>query len=211
MANRDRIQSTLWRRLRGVLGVPVAVLLAVAVPGTAAGQSRLKDNVEFEGVRDNMLVGYGLVVGLNGTGDNLANAPFTQQSLVGMLERLGVNTRDELKNLKTQNVAAVVVIATLPPFARQVVRIVDGETSEGRHHFIWDGNDGQGIGVPANGVYSLSLNAIDADGNPVEGTAIGIVGKVNEVVTEGGDIILMLGGTAVPLDRVVAIRSTSNG
>ena len=63
MANRDRIQSTLWRRLRGVLGVPVAVLLAVAVPGTAAGQSRLKDIVEFEGVRDNMLVGYGLVVG----------------------------------------------------------------------------------------------------------------------------------------------------
>ena len=123
MANCDRIQSTLWRRLRGVLGVPVAVLLAVAVPGTAAGQSRLKDIVEFEGVRDNMLVGYGLVVGLNGTGDNLANAPFTQQSLVGMLERLGVNTRDELKSLKTQNVAAVVVTATLPPFARQGTRI----------------------------------------------------------------------------------------
>ncbi len=80
-------------------------------------QSRVKDIVRFEGVRENLLVGYGLVVGLNGTGDSLNNAPFTEESLVSMLERLGVNTRGI--NLSTDNVAAVMVTATLPPFARQ--------------------------------------------------------------------------------------------
>src|SRR3546814_15330043 len=64
-----------------------------------------------------MLIGYGLVVGLNGTGDNLDNAVFTKESLIGMLERLGVNARDE--DLETKNVAAVMVTATLPPFSRQ--------------------------------------------------------------------------------------------
>ena len=68
-----------------------------------------------------MLVGYGLVVGLNGTGDSLRNSMFTQESLVAMLERLGVSTRGN--NLNTKNVAAVMVTATLPPFARQGSRI----------------------------------------------------------------------------------------
>jgi flagellar P-ring protein precursor FlgI len=70
-----------------------------------------------------MLVGYGLVVGLNGTGDTLNNSPFTQQSLIGMLERLGVNTRDISATLRTKNLAAVMVTATLPAFARQGTRI----------------------------------------------------------------------------------------
>ncbi|MBV6632168.1 MAG: flagellar basal body P-ring protein FlgI [Alphaproteobacteria bacterium] len=80
-------------------------------------QSRVKDIVRFEGVRENLLVGYGLVVGLNGTGDSLNSAPFTQESLVSMLERLGVNTRG--LTVDTDNVAAVMVTASLPPFARQ--------------------------------------------------------------------------------------------
>ncbi len=83
--------------------------------------SRLKDVVHFEGVRDNMLVGYGLVVGLNGTGDSLTNSPFTESSLVGMLERLGINTRGT--SMKTKNVAAVMVTTTLPPFAAQGTRV----------------------------------------------------------------------------------------
>jgi len=83
--------------------------------------TRIKDIVNFEGIRDNMLVGYGLVVGLNGTGDSLTNSPFTKQSVIGMLERLGVNIRDE--NLKTKNIAAVTVTATLPPFINQGSRI----------------------------------------------------------------------------------------
>jgi flagellar P-ring protein precursor FlgI len=84
-------------------------------------QTRIKDIVDFEGVRENLLIGYGLVVGLNGTGDTLSSSIFTRESLVGMLERLGVNARDD--SLKTDNVAAVMVTATLPPFAKQGTRI----------------------------------------------------------------------------------------
>jgi flagellar P-ring protein precursor FlgI len=83
--------------------------------GAASAKSRIKDIVEFEGVRDNALTGYSLVVGLNGTGDALRNAAFTKQSLQSMLERLGVNTRDA--TLNTKNIAAVMVTAKLPPFA----------------------------------------------------------------------------------------------
>ncbi len=88
---------------------------------TLDAQTRIKDIVDFEGVRENMLIGYGLVVGLNGTGDTLSSSIFTRESLVGMLERLGVNARDD--SLKTDNVAAVMVTATLPPFAKQGTRI----------------------------------------------------------------------------------------
>lgn len=97
----------------------LALLLAGTVPSFA--MSRIKDIADFEGVRDNLLVGYGLVVGLNGTGDTLNNAIFTRESLIGMLERLGVNARDTA--LRTNNVAAVMVTATLPPFSRQGSRI----------------------------------------------------------------------------------------
>lgn len=99
------------------LGALLGVALLVAMAGPAGAASRIKDIADFEGIRDNMLVGYGLVVGLNGTGDSLINSIFTQQSLVSMLERLGVNIRDQ--TLKTKNIAAVMVTGTLPPFARQ--------------------------------------------------------------------------------------------
>ncbi|HEY4251052.1 MAG TPA: flagellar basal body P-ring protein FlgI [Roseomonas sp.] len=89
----------------------------------AFAQVRIKDIADVEGVRDNQLVGYGLVVGLNGTGDRLRNAIFTRQSLVGMLERLGVNTRDNETRLDTRNVAAVMVTANLPAFSRPGSRI----------------------------------------------------------------------------------------
>lgn len=95
---------------------------ATSAPGlavTAAPVSgvRIKDIAAFEGVRENQLVGYGLVVGLNGTGDGLRNSPFTERSIQGMLERLGVgNLSDE--DMRTRNTAAVMVTAMLPPFAR---------------------------------------------------------------------------------------------
>ena len=104
------------------LATTVMLLALSALPGPVRAASRLKDLVSIEGVRENQLVGYGLVVGLDGTGDTLRNAPFTQQSLEAMLERLGVNTRDAT-NIKTDNVAAVMVTADLPPFARQGMRI----------------------------------------------------------------------------------------
>ena len=98
----------------------VAALL-VLTTGSALASSRIKDLVEVEGIRDNMLVGYGLVVGLNGTGDSLKNAPFTQQSIQTMLERLGVNTRGT--TMQTKNVAAVMVTANMHAFAAQGTRI----------------------------------------------------------------------------------------
>ncbi len=102
--------------------VALACALAAGLVDTAgAVEVRIKDIADFEGIRDNMLVGYGIVVGLDGTGDNLRNAAFTESSLVSMLERLGVNTRGT--DLKTNNVAAVMVTATLPAFARQGSRM----------------------------------------------------------------------------------------
>ena len=102
-----RFVRTGWR-----LALAVA-LLAPGMIAPAAATSRIKDIADFEGVRENQLVGYGIVVGLNGTGDDLESAVFTRESLIGMLERLGVNARDE--DLETENVAAVMVTASLPP------------------------------------------------------------------------------------------------
>ena len=110
-----------WWLLRALAWAVLVLAVVAAFVAPARAAVRIKDIVDIEGVRDNMLVGYGIVVGLNGTGDSLQNSPFTEQSLVGMLERLGVNIRDE--NLRTANVAAVMVTATLPPFARQGSRI----------------------------------------------------------------------------------------
>lgn len=95
----------------------LAWFMPAAEFSAAAAPTRIKDIVRVEGVRKNQLIGYGLVVGLNGTGDRLRNTPFTEQSLASMLERMGVNVRDE--DLRTKNVAAVMVTAELPPFAQQ--------------------------------------------------------------------------------------------
>jgi flagellar P-ring protein precursor FlgI len=100
------------------LGVMLLALAATAIP--AAATSRIKDIADFEGVRENQLVGYGLVVGLDGTGDDMKKkAPFTRESLIGMLERLGVKVNRGDTDLETKNLAAVMVTATLPAFARQ--------------------------------------------------------------------------------------------
>jgi flagellar P-ring protein precursor FlgI len=106
-------------RLRAGIAA-LAVMLGIAA-STAHAASRIKDLASVEGVRQNQLIGYGLVVGLNGTGDTLNNIPFTKQSLQAMLERLGVNIRGQ--TLRTGNVAAVMVTANLPAFATQGTRI----------------------------------------------------------------------------------------
>lgn len=103
----------------GFVSLVVLVLLAWASPAGAA--SRIKDIVDFEGVRDNMLVGYGLITGLNGTGDTLKDGHFTKQSLKSMLNRMGVKPTDA--GLDSKNVAAVMVTATLPAFASKGARI----------------------------------------------------------------------------------------
>jgi len=108
---------------RVTLALVAALLLAAGPTAPAFAQVRIKDIADIEGVRDNQIVGYGLVVGLPGTGDRLRTAIFTRQSLVGMLERLGVNTRDQEARLDTRNVAAVMVTANLPAFARPGSRL----------------------------------------------------------------------------------------
>ena len=119
MMNLLKFSSTVIRKISRFL--PIFFVFIVFDIETLDAQTRIKDIVDFEGVRENMLIGYGLVVGLNGTGDTLSSSIFTRESLVGMLERLGVNARDD--SLKTDNVAAVMVTATLPPFAKQGTRI----------------------------------------------------------------------------------------
>ncbi len=98
-------------------------LISGALTPAACAEVRIKDIADVEGIRENQLIGYGLVVGLNGTGDKLNNNVFTRESLIGMLERLGVNTRDQVTALSTKNLAAVMVTANLPAFARSGSRI----------------------------------------------------------------------------------------
>jgi len=109
----DRIWFT------GIHIVMAAMLLLTA--SNAHATSRIKDLASFEGVRENTLVGYGLVTGLKNSGDDLKKIAPTKESLISMLERLGINVRSSI--LDTKNVAAVLVTATLPPFSRQGSRV----------------------------------------------------------------------------------------
>jgi flagellar P-ring protein precursor FlgI len=151
-----------------------AVIAASLVASPAFATSRIKDIVEFEGVRENMLVGYGLVVGLNGTGDSLRNAPFTKQSLEAMLERLGVNTRDA--NLNTKNVAAVMVTAKLPAFSgagsqidATVSAMGDAKSLQGGTLLVTPllGADGQAYAVAQGTVQTGSVSAQGASGSSI--------------------------------------------
>ena len=92
------------------------IILLFLTFSSYASNARIKDIVNIQGVRGNDLVGYGLVVGLNGTGDSVANSPYTEEALQNMLERLGVNVSGE--NFRPKNVAAVLVTGTLPAFTR---------------------------------------------------------------------------------------------
>ncbi len=116
-----RLSAALRPGAAPMLALLLALLPPLFAAEPAAAQSRIKDIASFEGVRDNLLVGYGLVVGLDGTGDDLGSAVFTRESLIGVLQRLGVNARDP--DLDTDNVAAVMITANLPPFSRQGSRI----------------------------------------------------------------------------------------
>jgi len=156
--------------LRAVLTSLMALIVSLTPLAAAqAATARIKDIVNIEGVRDNQLVGYGLVVGLNGTGDGLSNSPFTKQSLQAMLERLGVNTRGE--NMRTGNVAAVMVTANLPPFSTQgsrldvdVASLGDATSLQGGTLLVTPllGADGE---VYAIGQGPVSINGFKAQGD----------------------------------------------
>jgi flagellar P-ring protein precursor FlgI len=160
-----------------------AVVLALAASGAHAA-SRIKDLASVEGVRQNQLIGYGLVVGLNGTGDTLNNIPFTKQSLQAMLERLGVNIRGQ--TLRTGNVAAVMVTANLPPFGTQGTRIDitvsamgDAKSLQGGTLLVTPllGADGN---VYAVGQGSLAIGGFSAEGDAAKITrGVPTVGRIS--------------------------------
>ncbi len=147
-----------------------SAVLMVIFTHPALGQSRIKDIADFEGIRDNILVGYGLVVGLNGTGDDLDDAVFTRESLIGMLQRLGVNARDD--DLDSDNVAAVMVTANLPPFARQGSRIDVTVSAIGSAESLQGGTLVVTPLLGADGeVYAVSQGSIAIAGFSAQGNA----------------------------------------
>lgn len=161
------------------LGILMGIVLGCSALDVSA-QSRLKDLVDVEGVRANQLVGYGLVVGLNGTGDRNRNAPFTDQSLRGMLERLGVSVKDS--DMRTQNVAAVTVTASLPAFARQ------GTTMDVTVSSLGDATSLSGgvlLATPLIGadgeVYAVAQGSVVAGGDQAQGAAESVTKNIPTV------------------------------
>lgn len=142
--------------------------------GMFAAEVRIKDLVEFDGVRGNDLVGYGLVVGLNGSGDGIRNAPFTEEIMSNILERLGVNVTGE--QFRPRNVAAVLVTAELPPFARAGSRIDATVSAIGDAKSLLGGTL---IMTPLNAadglIYAVGQGAVIAGGASVEGEGASVV------------------------------------
>jgi flagellar P-ring protein FlgI len=156
------------------LSAALALGLACGAALPAAARSRIKDIVDFEGVRENVLVGYGIVVGLSGTGDTLDNSPMTKQSLTEMLERLGTNTRDA--KLNTKNAAGVMVTAKLPSFAAagspidvNVSALGDAKSLLGGTLLITSlyGADGEVYAVAQGTVQTGAVSASGASGSTV--------------------------------------------
>jgi flagellar P-ring protein precursor FlgI len=173
---------SLKRKQIFTLLLAAALCIGGAVPSFAK-TSRIKDVVDIEGVRENQLVGYGLVVGLNGTGDSLGNSPFTEQSLIAMLERLGVNVRGA--NLNTGNVAAVMVTATLPPFTNQGSKIDVNISSLGDASSLQGGTLMVTSLMAADGeVYAVAQGEVSIAGF----TASGDAGSVTQNIPTAGRI-----------------------
>ncbi|WP_020092927.1 flagellar basal body P-ring protein FlgI [Methylobacterium sp. 285MFTsu5.1] len=175
--------------LRSLSVALAGALLLVALSVPALALSRVKDLASIEGVRQNQLVGYGIVVGLNGTGDTLNNIPFTKQSLQAMLERLGVNTRGA--TMRTQNLAAVMVTASLPPFAAQGTRIDVTVSSLGDAKSLQGGTLLVTPLLGADGeVYALAQGSVAIAGFAAEGDAAKITRGVptNGRISNGANI-----------------------
>ena len=181
--------SPAFSLFRSLLGTLAGALLLAALSGPALALSRVKDLASIEGVRQNQLVGYGIVVGLNGTGDTLNNIPFTKQSLQAMLERLGVNTRGA--TMRTQNLAAVMVTANLPPFAAQGTRMDVTVSSLGDAKSLQGGTLLVTPLLGADGeVYALAQGSVAIAGFSAEGDAAKITRGVptNGRISNGANI-----------------------
>ncbi len=152
-------------------------LLVLCAPSAFAKTSRIKDIVDIESVRENQLIGYGLVVGLNGSGDSLGNSPFTQQSLIAMLERLGVSVRGQAMN--TGNVAAVMVTATLPAFSSQGSKIDVNVSALGDSDSLQGGTLLVTPLLAADGeVYAVAQGEVTVSGFSISGEAATITQNI---------------------------------
>lgn len=151
-----------------ILVALIATFAATDPAPAPAAAIRIKDLVEFDGVRGNDLVGYGLVVGLNGTGDGLRNSPFTEEIMANLLERLGVNVAGE--QFRPKNVAAVLVTASLPPFARAGGRVDVTVSAIGDASSLLGGTL---VMAPLNGadgkIYAVAQGTIIAGGVAAKG------------------------------------------
>lgn len=153
----------------------LSLCLVICISGLPAiAAVRIKDVADFDGVRGNDLVGYGLVVGLDGTGDSFRNAPFTEDLLAGLLERLGTNVTEEA--LRSKNVAAVVVTAELPPFARSGSRIDVGVSTIGDAKSLLGGTLVMTPLKAADGnIYAVAQGALISGGISAAGDAARVV------------------------------------
>lgn len=169
---------TMRRFVKQTLLITAAIATVLSPVAQAfAASARIKDIVDIEGIRENQLVGYGLVVGLNGTGDSLNNSPFTKQSLQAMLERLGVNTRGE--TVRTANVAAVMVTANLPPFSTQGSRMDVSVSALGDSNSLQGGTLLVTPLLGADGeVYAIAQGTITINGFSAQGDGASIISGV---------------------------------
>jgi flagellar P-ring protein precursor FlgI len=160
--------------MRRALYISLLTFAAGALAASPAfGFSRVKDLVDVQGIRDNMLMGKGLVVGLNGTGDSLKNAPFTQLDLQTMLERLGTNTRGQV--MQTKDVAAVTVTANLPAFASAGSRIDVSVSAIGDAKSLQGGTLIVSPLIGADGqVYALAQGPVAIGGFSAQGDAASV-------------------------------------
>ncbi len=162
----------------------LAVCFAALVAGSPAHASvKIKDLVDVEGVRGNDLVGYGLVIGLDGTGDTIRNSPYTEEALSNLLERLGVNIQGS--NFRPNNVAAVVITASLPAFSRTGSRIDVNVSSIGDAKNLAGGTLVMTPLRAADGeVYAVAQGSVLISGFKAEGDAA----KITEGVPTAGAI-----------------------
>lgn len=167
--------------LRGLITTFLLAASILAAPEVASAEVRIKDIASFEGIRENQLVGYGIIVGLNGSGDSAGNSPFTSQAVKGMLQKLGAGNVPQ-EDIGTDNVAAVMVTASLPPFARQ------GSTIDVVVSSLGDASSLRGgtlVVTPLSGadgsVYAVAQGPVSVAGYAAQGNGASVVQGVPTV------------------------------
>ena len=175
-------------KFKKILAASLACLVALLVIAPQGEAVRIKDIAAFSGVRDNQLIGYGLVVGLSGTGDKTSSV-FTMRSMVNMLERMGVSV--DMRQMKPKNVAAVMVTAKMPVSAKPGTRLDVTVSSLGDATSLLGGVLLQ---TPLTGVdgkiYGLAQGAMTLGGFSVEGEAAAATKNITTVgMIPGGALV----------------------